>query len=185
MITITESSMTFGPFPKENVFLIEKSPCYVRLWNCQGVKTCEFILLRSDKLFFIEAKTSSPRKTLVPRESSGAPSPQELNFRAYITDIVQKMIDSLNIYASILLGKTGKREELQCPDTLKKLSLENVDIVPMLVIKNAEKDWLFPLQDALNRQLKGFFSIWGIRQIVVINEELAVKKYHFSIMSLS
>ena len=89
------------------------------------------------------------------------------------------MIDSLNIYASILLGKTGKSEELQCPDTLKKLSLENVDIVPMLVIKNAENDWLIPLQDALNRQLKDFFSIWGIRQIVVINEELAVKKYHY------
>lgn len=81
MITITESEMTFGPFPEENVFQIEKSPCYDKLWKCRGVKPCEFILLQENKLFFIEAKTSSPR---TPSEDSNRTSQQVSKFSAYI-----------------------------------------------------------------------------------------------------
>lgn len=175
MITITESEMTFGPFPEENVFQIEKSPCYNKLWKCWGVKTCEFILLKDNNLFFIEAKSSSPRAPS-PSDVFDRTSQQFSRFRTYITDIAQKMTDSLNILASILLNRASQKEDLQCPDNLRSLMLAQVDIVLVLVIKNAKKEWLFPLQDALNKQMKAFLVIWNIRQVLVINETMLRKK---------
>ena len=58
-IEITESRMKFGPFPREDLFYIEKSEIYKNLGS--GVKIVEFVLLKEDKLLIIEAKSSSPR----------------------------------------------------------------------------------------------------------------------------
>lgn len=80
------------------------------------------------------------------------------------------MTDSLNILAGILLDRASQKEDLQCPDNLKSLDIAQVDIVLVLVIKNAKKEWLFPLQDAFNKQMKGILVIWGINHVAVINE---------------
>ena len=57
---ITESHMEFGEFEESNVFHIEESSQY-KLIKTHGVSCCEFILLRDDKLFLVEAKESCPR----------------------------------------------------------------------------------------------------------------------------
>ena len=46
MITISESGMTFGPFPDDHCFEIEKCPTYKRIKS--GVKIAEFVWLRDD-----------------------------------------------------------------------------------------------------------------------------------------
>ena len=57
MEPIVESGMQFGLYSDENVFRIEKSPQYQQKLMPNGVKSCEFVLLRDNTLFFVEAKT--------------------------------------------------------------------------------------------------------------------------------
>ena len=59
MVTIQESGMTFGPFQEDQIYWIEKASAYKSLG--QGIKSVEFVYKKNaDKLFFIEAKSSSP-----------------------------------------------------------------------------------------------------------------------------
>lgn len=59
-VTILESEMQFGNYKENQVFQIEKSKQYTEKLRQQGVLCCEFILLRADKLHFVEAKQSYP-----------------------------------------------------------------------------------------------------------------------------
>lgn len=61
MVTIQESGMTFGPFQEDQIYWIEKASAYKSLG--QGIKSVEFVYKKNaDKLFFIEAKSSCPKK---------------------------------------------------------------------------------------------------------------------------
>ena len=57
-VTILESEMQFGKYKEEQVFQIEKSKQYTEKLRQQGVRCCEFILLRKKKLYVVEAKQS-------------------------------------------------------------------------------------------------------------------------------
>ena len=59
-VIIPESDMEFGTYQEKQVFRIEESEQYTKKLRQQGVRCCEFILLRSIKLLFIEAKKSYP-----------------------------------------------------------------------------------------------------------------------------
>lgn len=60
MLQIYESGMTFGSYRPEQVYKIENSQ--VHSYVGTGVKSVEFVLLRGEnKIFFIEAKSSSPK----------------------------------------------------------------------------------------------------------------------------
>lgn len=85
---ITESHMEFGEFEESNVFHIEESSQY-KLIKTHGVSCCEFILLRDDKLFLVEAKESCPRAV---REGypEGEKEKQLKNFQDFITEITTK-----------------------------------------------------------------------------------------------
>lgn len=92
MVVINESDMQFGDYPDDDIFNIEKSCFYKKRCLSNGVKTCEFILFKCDKVYFVEAKTTSP----CPMNNHG-------NVTRYVEEIVQKMRDSLSIYISTLL----------------------------------------------------------------------------------
>lgn len=47
-MTISESDMTFGDYPEENVLWLEKLPAYTGSLRPHGVKSCEFALLRGE-----------------------------------------------------------------------------------------------------------------------------------------
>lgn len=166
-VIIPESEMEFGEYKKNQVFHIEESEQYTEKLRQQGVRCCEFILLRSNRLCFIEAKTNYP-------DPINGCSSEEKNerFREDIKKIVEKMRHSLELYASILLNRYPKDG---ISDEMKKI--ESLEIRLILVIKNADKSWLVPLQDIFRKELKAEMHIWKIPDFIILNEELARKKH--------
>lgn len=169
-ITIQESDMTFGAYNKEDVFHIEKSKICQELQDSKSsIKTVEFILLKNQKLLFVEAKTSTANYAEAPTSEEKKKKQEE-----FIQEITQKWMDSLHIYCSLILKRIHSCE------FPKKLSTEEVitgDFVPILVVKNGYKDSLIPLRDLLWEKLKSERKIWNIKNILILNEELA-QKYH-------
>lgn len=87
------------------------------------------------------------------------------------------MRHSLALYANILL----KRQDASAvPAALLETDLSEKTIKLVLVVKNAEPDWLMPLQDKLRKELKRESKIWNFSDFYVINEERARQK-HFVI----
>lgn len=101
---IEESGMRFGEYADNRMFYIEKSPQYQNHLISNGIKTCEFILLRNSTLCFVEAKTSCPNQI-----SEDTPEDMIEKYNAYINEITTKMRHSLALYASILLGRVHIR----------------------------------------------------------------------------
>ncbi len=157
---INESGMRFGDYPDSHVFHIEKSKVYEEIKN-EGIKSVEFILLKNSKLLLLEAKTSAPNP-----ESQETPE----RFGEYIQNIAEKMRNSLDLF----LYQLSRKEELS--RTFMEINYHDVDVTCVLVIKNHQKEWLSPVNDALSRELlkhKRMKAIWKCK-IIVINEAQAV-----------
>lgn len=169
MEPILESEMLFGPYSDDEVFWIEKSRLYTRRLEPNGVKCCEFILNRGKNIYFVEAKETCPNKF-------AAESTEEkmAKYKEYIEDVTGKMRHSLATYASVLLNRHPNRVGLPANLTNQDLSKKTLKL--LLVIKNAEIEWLDPLQTVLNRELKIESSIWCDVRLYAINEEMARKK---------
>lgn len=168
-MVIEESGMTFGNYPEEDVFHIEKSQQYQRKLMSNGVKCCEFVLLRGRTIYFIEAKTSKPKEITANSETE-----KREKYKSYITEIITKMKHSVSLYASILLER---HDQVDIPEKHREQKLSDKEIKLVLVVKNAEVEWLIPLQDTLRSELRVFCSIWKIRNMFVINEMSARKKH--------
>lgn len=65
-----------------------------------GVRSCEFLLLKNEMLFFIEAKKTCPNHL----EASSTEEKRK-KYEEYVNDIVQKMKDSLMLYTNIVLHR--------------------------------------------------------------------------------
>ena len=172
MVVINESGMCFGEYSEEDVFHIEKCGQYRNHLMPNGVKICEFILKKTNTLYFIEAKASCPNQIT-------ADSAEEMRekYNEYITDITDKMRHSLALYANILL----KRHNTDgIPNGFLETDLSAKQIKLVLVVKNAQDDWLIPLKEKLDKELKRESRIWNFTDFYVINEESARKK-HFVI----
>ena len=76
------------------------------------------------------------------------------------------------MYANILLNRYPQDG---ISDEMKRV--ESLEIRLILVIKNADKSWLVPLQDVLRKELRAEMHIWGIQSFIILNEELARKKH--------
>ncbi len=61
-VIMEESGMRFAKYSEDEVFEIEKSPQYTKSLRQKGVKICEFVLRRGNKIYFMEAKSSCPRQ---------------------------------------------------------------------------------------------------------------------------
>lgn len=162
---IEESEMQFGNYPDDAVFHLEKSPQYHKKLRSNCVKSCEFILFKENALYFIEAKKSSPNEI-----SADSPAEKIQDYNKYITEITEKMRHSLALYASILL----KRHDCtDVPPLLLETDLSGKELKLVLVVKNAQPQWLIPLSEKLNRVLKPETGIWKCSRIFVINEATA------------
>lgn len=164
-VIIPESDMEFGVYQKEQVFRIEESEQYTKKLRQQGVRCCEFILLRSNKLLFIEAKKSYP-------DPINGIIKDKNQYYTDIKKIVEKMRHSLDLYANILLNRypqDGVSEEMK--------NVENLEIRLVLVIKNADKSWIIPLQEKFRKELNSEMRIWKIQDFMILNEEQAKKKH--------
>lgn len=169
MVIINESDMRFGEYSEEDVFYIEKSDQYQNNLMPNGVKSCEFILKKADTLYFVEAKSSCPNQ--ITAESSEEKCKK---YNAYIADITDKMRHSLALYANILLKR---HDAVGVPNNFLETDLSSKQIKLVLVVKNAEKVWLVPLKEKLDKELKREAKIWKFTDFFVINEESARKKH--------
>lgn len=161
--------MCFGEYTEEQVFVIEKSTQYYEKLRPNGIKSCEFILRREDRLYFVEAKTSCPRQI----DATTSEEKRE-KYNAYIHDIALKMRHSLTLYANILLGRyTSEGMSALINDK----DLKNIEIRLVLVVKNAEKEWLVPFHDVFTKILQDEMKIWKIPSFSIINEDMAREKH--------
>ena len=165
-ISITESGMTFGPFPVDHLFYVEKSEIYQKLQD--GVKIAEFALLRMDSgqprsLWIVEAKSSAPQPATIP------------NFDEFLREICEKLMNTHTLTLALCLGRHAKFSgELPLP--FKELDLASADFKFVLVIGDPFlADWLPPLQDALLQKLRPTWRTWDFKPpaVVVLNRQLA------------
>lgn len=164
-VIIPESDMEFGVYKEEQIFCIEKCRQYTEKLRQRGVRCCEFILLRSNKLFFIEAKRSYP-------DPIGGIAKDEKQYYTDIKEIAEKMRHSLQLYANIVLNRysqDGVSEGMK--------NAESLEIRLILVIKNADKSWIVPLQDVFRKELNAEMRIWKVPDFIILNEEMARKKH--------
>ncbi len=171
-VIISESEMQFGKYEKEQVFQMEKCSQYTKTLMPNGIKSCEFILRRDHKLYFIEAKKSCPRQI-----SAETPQEKIRKYNEYIQDIVLKMRHSLALYANILLERYTAEG---VPEMLREKNMSYLEIRLVLVVKDAEKEWLVPFQDVFRKRLQDELRIWKIPAFSIINEDTAREK-HFII----
>ena len=165
-VIIPESDMEFGEYKEKQVFRIEKSKHYTEKLRQQGVRCCEFILLRKNKLYFVEAKQSYPNPINICFSEE-----RKKQYHKDVQEIVEKMRHSLELYASILLNKHSQEGIFDAMKNMKELELKLV-----LVIKNADIFWIPPLQDVLRKALRAELRIWKIQDFIILNEEMARKK---------
>lgn len=83
------------------------------------------------------------------------------------------MRDSLDIYASLLLKKN---DSPNLPTEMKLGDLSEHEIRFVLVVKDAQKDWLKHYQEKFHEILRREMRIWKIPSFVVLTEDDARSK---------
>jgi hypothetical protein len=168
---IKESNMKFGNYDPDNVFHIEKSDIYTKLKDKQSVKTTEFILLRNNQILFVEAKTSTPNSQTYQDSEE-----KTKKYHAFVNDIVQKFSDSIEIYSSLLLNYIHSSDFPPNFKVAHNSEITSIEMIFILVIKNAFPSSLEHYKQKLERELKTKMKIWGIKNILVIDETQAKRK---------
>lgn len=168
MAIIVESDMRFGEFDEERLFVIEHSDVHKKAGK--GIKTVEFIYLtENDNLLFIEAKQSCPNEA-----NKDETEEKQIKYEEYFSDITDKFVDSLNMFAASALGRN--HECYNAGAVLKeKNTYENIGLKLILVINNAEDSWLQGPKIELEQRLLRFRKIWRA-DILVLNKKMA-KEY--------
>lgn len=165
---IIESGMTFGPYPADQCFYIEKSKCYGKIE--EGVQIAEFLLLRQKAgahpvIWIIEAKSSSPRPQTQP------------NFDQFIDEIRVKLSNAFLLGIAARLNRhSAPVNELPAP--FQALDLQHTSFRFVLVINGHKEEWLAPVQDALSLALKPVVKTWALppSSVVVLNHDLAAQQ---------
>jgi hypothetical protein len=158
-LTIEESGIIFGEFDEGKFFQIEKSTIYQSLGKCP--KSVEFILLHSKdrELIWLEAKSSSPKPG------------SKINFDAFISEIHDKFVHSLELYFSILTERMLDKNK-EFPVCFKKIDYTTTSMKFILVINGHKEAWLSPIADALKQSLCVQIKIWRL-SVSVVNEQHA------------
>ncbi len=158
---IEESGMLFGDFDPENLYYIEHEKKYTEI-KVKGVSSVEFILLRNEKLIFVEAKSSAPN----PSGEKG-----KERFEEFIGEIGKKFVDSLAIFERTWIEKG-------LPEKIENAEIKECSLIFVLVINGFEKEWLVPVRDGLQGIISSFRTMCILWQpkVVVINEKQAERK---------
>ena len=169
IITLSESGMNFGEYDENSVYQIEASELYQRELKPNGIKTCEFILVRNNKLLFVEAKSSAPMPPQGIHVSTDLVE-VKMKYNQYVQDIVAKMCDSLTTFASIVLDR---HEKVTLPRQLNFSNFKQFKICFVLVIKSYDRQLASELKEKLNKEIRKDRSIWKIENFIVYTESMA------------
>lgn len=154
--TITESGMTFGPYPAGQCFYIETSECYKQVQH--GMQMAEFLLLRQQQqgptLWVVEAKSSCPR-----------------DFKVYMDEIRAKLVNAFMLGIAACVGRHPAANN-ELPQLFKDLDLRSTSFRFVLVIKGVPESHLEVLQNALGILLKPVIKAWALppTSVMVLNE---------------
>ena len=162
-----ESGMTFGPYDKNDVFRIEKSELYQKVF-IHDLRTLEFVIWHNENLVFLEAKTSTPDY-----RNTNESDEKKKKYKKFINSIAEKFEDSIDLYFSLI---TGRQIDSDFSEKLLKLDYSKINIVLVVVIKNAYGESLIHYKDKLNTMLRVKMKVWNIKNILLIDEETAQKK---------
>jgi len=142
-------------------YIMEDDSFYKEMSSKFGTKDVDFIIKRDDKLLFIEAKTSSPRK-----------------LEEYIDEIVTKFIDSLFIFTGIVLNRKNTYSSIITPE-MNKIRYLKGSIQLVLIIKNAEKSHLIPIRNSLQKKLRKIIQMYSLETSVIVMNEAQSKIKNF------
>lgn len=167
-VTISESGMSFGPFPADRVWQVEKSALYKRIQ--EGVQIAEFIVLpesmrKDSTAWVIEAKSSSPQPETKP------------NFNEFIEEIRVKLSNAFMLAVATRLERFNG-ELMNLPTAFQNFDPTTTNFAFILVINGHQEAWLVPIQDALAKAMKGLIKTWNLpaASIAVLNSEGAIRK---------
>ena len=165
MITVEESGMTFGPFPKDHFFHIEKSMVYRQIQN--QIKMVEFILLKQHgdygQIWLVEAKQSSPH-----------PGNLE-DWELYLGELKEKFENGLGLFIALCLKRHTDPDFNQ---PMRTVDLKNISFKITLVIKDHKSEWLAPLKDAIQQKLLPLCKSFNLtfNPVLVLNDQMALEK---------
>lgn len=156
-----ESFMRFS-FSDDDIFRIEDDEL---VKDVENVKACECVVLISENVALIEAKSSSPRVE------------NEEKFQKFISDIGQKFADSLQLFSDIKSKIKGEEAFLRLPVNLQNTQIATEAYKIYLIIHGHQLDWLSGLMDALRKELKDVVKQWNLRDsnVKVYNEATALE----------
>lgn len=151
IMEFVESFMQFR-FCDEDIFMIEKDPLVT---ESEGVKSCECVVLISERVALIEAKSSSPK------------SDNKEKFDDYINDIKDKFSTSLKLFSEIHDKKHGEEVFYRLPVHLQELQFKEEQYGIYLIVHGNEDSWMGGLQDALREALRDVIEQWNIDDVNV------------------
>ena len=156
-----ESFMKFS-FSDDDIFRIEDDEL---VKDVENVKACECVVLISENVALIEAKSSSPRVE------------NEEKFQKFISDIGQKFADSLQLFSDIKSKIKGEEAFLRLPVNLQNTQIATEAYKIYLIIHGHQLDWLLGLMDALRKELNDVVKQWNLRDsnVKVYNEATALE----------
>ena len=156
-----ESFMKFS-FSDEDIFRIEEDEL---VKDAEGIKACECVVLISENVALIEAKSSSPQST------------NEEKFQKFISEIGQKFADSLQLFSDIKSKAKGDEAFQRLPVNLQNTQVSTDAYKIYLIIHGHQLDWLLGLTDALRKELKDVVKQWNLRDsnVKVYNEATALE----------
>ena len=156
-----ESFMKFS-FSDDDIFRIEEDEL---VKDVENVKACECVVLISENVALIEAKSSSPRIE------------NEEKFQKFISDIGQKFADSLQLFSDIKSKEKGDEAFQRLPVNLQNTQIATEAYKIYLIIHGHQLDWLLGLMDALRKDLNDVVKQWNLRDsnIKVYNEATALE----------
>ncbi len=156
-----ESFMKFS-FSDDDIFRIEEDEL---VKDVENVKACECVVLISENVALIEAKSSSPRIE------------NEEKFQKLISDSGQKFADSLQLFSDIKSKKKGDEAFLRLPANLQNTQIATEAYKIYLIIHGHQLDWLLGLMDALRKELNDVVKQWNLRDsnVKVYNEATALE----------
>lgn len=158
-----ESFMKFS-FRDEDIFRIEEDEL---VKAAEGIKACECVVLISENVALIEAKSSTPRID------------NEEKFQAFISDVRQKFADSLRLFSDIKNKINGEDAFQRLPINLQNSQVPTKAYKIYLIVHGHKLEWLDGLMNAFRQEMKEVVKEWNLRDsnVKVFNEETALENH--------
>ena len=174
MMPYTESSITLN-FPDNNYFRLSECDAYKKLNHIREMDFCWYDKDK-DKLYLIELKDWG--NASIDEENDSSVSNEEIeqikqgitNYR--IENLLEKSLDTLCIFSSILLNRpTGRRINNCAPFDITV----NTEIILLSVINWNMPDFSYvsDINSAYRSRLNSYAKLFGIKKYQVLTKQIA------------